>query len=145
MAYDDIASNSQNPFPGKLFNKPTAAGTPGVDVYEGCTIDYKGADVTPENFEKVLTGTASGKALKSTSEDNVFVFFSDHGAPGLIAFPSSQMHKADLQKTLDTMHTNNMYKKLTFYLETCESGSMFEGLSTPGVYAVSAAGTDESS
>jgi len=145
MAYDDIANNSRNPFPGKLFNKPTAAGTPGVDVYAGCTIDYKGADVTPENFQKVLTGTASGKSLKSTSDDNVFVFFSDHGAPGLIAFPSSQMHKADLQKTFDTMHTNNMYKKLTFYLETCESGSMFEGLATPGVYAVSAAGPSESS
>jgi len=38
-----------------------------------------------------------------------------------------------------------MYKKLTFYLETCESGSMFQGLSTPGVYAVSAASPTESS
>jgi hypothetical protein len=38
-----------------------------------------------------------------------------------------------------------MYKKLTFYLETCESGSMFEGLSTPGVYALSAASPSESS
>jgi legumain len=145
MAYDDIANNSQNPFPGQLFNKPTAAGTPGVDVYAGCNIDYKGADVTPENFMKVLTGTASGKSLKSTADDNVFVFFSDHGAPGLIAFPTSELHKADLQSTFDTMHSNNMYKKLTFYLETCESGSMFEGLSTPGVYALSAASPDESS
>merc|ERR1711991_699461 len=37
------------------------------------------------------------------------------------------------------------YKKLTFYLETCESGSMFEGMSTPGVYALSASGPSESS
>merc|ERR1712224_1192554 len=36
-------------------------------------------------------------------------------------------------------------KNLTFYLETCESGSMFEGLSTPGVYALSAASPSESS
>merc|ERR1712100_645387 len=47
--------------------------------------------------------------------------------------------------TLNTMHSKNMYKKLTFYLETCESGSMFQGLSTPGVYAVSAASPTESS
>jgi len=145
MAYDDIANNSQNPFPGQLFNKPTPAGTPGVDVYAGCKIDYKGSDVTPENFMKVLTGTASGKNLGSTADDNVFVFFSDHGAAGLIAFPSSELHKADLQNTFETMHSNNMYKKLTFYLETCESGSMFEGLSTPGVYALSAASPSESS
>jgi len=145
MAYDDIASSSSNPFPGQLFNKPTAAGTPGVDVYAGFNIDYKGKDVTPENFMKVLTGTASGKNLASTSDDNVFVFFSDHGAAGLIAFPQGTLHKADLQTTFDTMHTNNMYKKLTFYLETCESGSMFEGMSTPGVYALSASSPSESS
>ena len=58
MAYDDIANNSRNPFPGQLFNKPTAAGEPGNDVYAGCNIDYKGADVTPQKFMDVLTGTA---------------------------------------------------------------------------------------
>merc|ERR1719486_522208 len=45
MAYDDIANNSQNPFPGTLFNRPTAEGTAGIDVYDGCNIDYKGKDV----------------------------------------------------------------------------------------------------
>jgi len=55
------------------------------------------------------------------------------------------LHKADLQSTFDTMHSKNMYKKLTFYLETCESGSMFEGMTTPGVYALSASSPTESS
>jgi len=147
MAYDDIANNSRNPFPGKIFNKPTEAGEAGVDVYAGCQIDYKGKDVTPENFMAVLTGTASGKKLTSTSKDNVFIFFSDHGAPGLIAFPTGQgqLHKADLQSTFDTMHSKNMYGKLTMYLETCESGSMFEGMTTPNVYALSASNPTESS
>jgi legumain len=35
MAYDDIANNRQNPFPGQIFNKPN-----GEDVYAGCNIDY---------------------------------------------------------------------------------------------------------
>lgn len=147
MAYDDIANNSRNPVPGKLFNKPTDAGVEGYDVYAGCNIDYKGDDVTPDNFMKVLTGTASGKSLQSTSEDNVFIFFSDHGAPGLIAFPASAgvLHKADLQSTFQTMSDNKMFNKLTFYLETCESGSMFEDMSIPNVYALSAANPTESS
>ena len=34
-------------------NKPTADGTAGADVYAGCQIDWRGADVTPENFVKV--------------------------------------------------------------------------------------------
>merc|ERR1719386_226636 len=146
MAYDDIANNSQNPFPGQLFNKPDPSG-PGYDVYAGCNIDYSGSDVTPQKFMDVLTGTASGKKLESTSEDNVFIFFSDHGAPGLIAFPGSAgtLHKADLQSTLQTMSDNKMFNKLTFYLETCESGSMFQDMSIPGVYALSASNPTESS
>jgi len=43
------------------------------------------------------------------------------------------------------MHKKSMYKKLVMYLETCESGSMFEGMSTPDVYAVSASSPSESS
>jgi len=37
MAFDDIAHDPSNPFPGKIFNKPN-----GEDVYAGCKIDYKG-------------------------------------------------------------------------------------------------------
>jgi legumain len=94
IAYDDIAMNSRNPFPGKVFNKPSYQ-EPGVDVYAGVKIDYKGNSVTPKLFLNILEGNksavagqGSGKVLEATSEDNVFMFFSDHGAPNLIAFPS---------------------------------------------------------
>jgi len=43
------------------------------------------------------------------------------------------------------MHSKNMYKKLVMYLETCESGSMFQGMTTPGIYALSASSPSESS
>ena len=46
MMYDDVASDSENPFKGKLFNKPTEKGDAGVDVYDGCNIDYKKKAVT---------------------------------------------------------------------------------------------------
>lgn len=143
MMYDDVATSESNPFPGKLFNKPSEG--EGYDVYEGCEIDYRGEDVTPENFIAVLTGTASGRKLESTEEDNVFIFFVDHGAPGLICFPSADMHKVELQNALQQMSDAKMFKKLVFYLETCESGSMFEDMSIPNVYAVSAANPTESS
>jgi hypothetical protein len=70
MSYDDVPTASQNPVKGKLFNKPTTGTTPGVDVYAGCVIDYRGADVTPAKFLAVLKGdsVAAGgkKVLKST-------------------------------------------------------------------------------
>jgi hypothetical protein len=60
----------------QLFNKPTKKGTPGVDVYEGCNIDYKGKVVTAQLFLDVLTGNAAGvpaggKVLKSGPSDKV--------------------------------------------------------------------------
>jgi legumain len=45
------------------------------------------------------------------------------------------------------MQANNMYKEMTFYLEACESGSMFQNILKPSqnIYAVSAANPTESS
>jgi legumain len=144
FSYDDVANNSQNPFPGKLFNKPN-----GTDVYGGCNIDYSGAAVTPQNYLAVLKGQSSStvtKVLKSTSTSRVFLNFADHGAPGLIAFPSSYLYATDLLDALKYMHTNNMYSKLVYYLEACESGSMFASLpSDISIYAATAANATESS
>jgi len=54
FSYGDVAPDSQNPVPNTLFNKPTTGA--GINVNEGCKIDYSGADVTPENYLKVLRG-----------------------------------------------------------------------------------------
>jgi legumain len=126
MAYDDIANNSENPFPGKMYNKPN-----GPDVYSGCNIDYRGKDVTPENFLAIIQGNkaslkgGNGKYLKSDANSKVFINFADHGAPGLIAFPSSQLYADDFITALKNMYAKKMYEKMVIYIEACESGSMF--------------------
>ena len=151
MMYNDIANNSQNPFPGKVFNKPTAAGTAGWDVYEGVKIDYQGGDVTAKNFLAVLTGdsstTGGKKVLKSTATDKVFLNFADHGGTGILAMPVGPfLYAKDLQGALKTMHSRKMYKELVFYVEACESGSMFEKFPTDlNQYVVTAADASESS
>lgn len=149
MAYDDIANNAANPFKGKVFNKPTNA-QPGVDVYGGCKIDYKGASVTPENYLNILKGLPTtggdGRVLKSGLNDTVFLNFADHGAAGLIAFPSEYLYSTDLIAALNSMTTNKQYSQMTYYLESCESGSMFTSLpKNTKIYAVSASNPDESS
>jgi len=151
MYYNDIAHNSANPYKGKIFNKPTAKGTAGVDVFAGCPQHYTGHNVTVEKFTAVLTGdetVAKGlPVLKSTANDRVFVNFVDHGATGIIAFPAGEMTSKQLKTALTTMHTKKMYSKLVFYLEACESGSMFQGVLDPtlGIYATTAANAIESS
>ena len=81
MAYDDIANNIENPFPGALYNKPCTGNGDCWNVYEGCDIDYKGVDVNKETFFKVLQGeetsVGNGRVLKTNENDTLFVFFSD--------------------------------------------------------------------
>ncbi|EER14292.1 conserved hypothetical protein [Perkinsus marinus ATCC 50983] len=77
LSYNDAVNHRYNPFKGQLFNKPTGD-RPGVDVYEGCEIDYSGEAVTVKNVQGVLTGDkslASGKVLESTENDYVFINF----------------------------------------------------------------------
>jgi len=152
LAYDDIANSNENPFKGKLFNKFTSG--EGVDVYEGCKIDYKGKDVNAANFLAVLQGeaNATGPVLKSTAEDKVFIYFADHGGPGILGVPmgigrqNPFIHAADVNSALMAMHQKGMYKELVFYVEACESGSIFANLlKAPNVKAVTAANPTESS
>ena len=152
FAYDDIANNKKNPFPGKVFNSPE-----GKDVYAGVVIDYYGEDVTPNNFLAAITGDADGlkikdsrtnpKVLTSTENDNVYFFFSDHGSDNLIAFPSTYLYSDELIAAFMTMYEKKMYKELVFYLEACHSGSMFNKLlpNNISIYTTTAANPDESS
>ncbi|XP_006632647.2 legumain [Lepisosteus oculatus] len=148
MMYDDLAQNEENPTPGIVINRPN-----GTDVYKGVVKDYIGEDVTPANFLAVLKGDAqalrgvgSGKVLKSGPNDHVFVYFTDHGAPGLLAFPNDDLHVKDLKDAINYMHKNKKYKKMVFYIEACESGSMMNHLPADiDVYATTAANPHESS
>ena len=83
--YDDIAFNSENPRPGVIINKPQ-----GSDVYGGVPKDYTGDQVNAENFYAVILGNrsaltgGSGKVVDSGPDDSIFVYYADHGSPGII-------------------------------------------------------------
>ncbi|CAO2816727.1 unnamed protein product [Amaranthus hypochondriacus] len=147
--YDDIAYNEENPRPGTIINNPY-----GADVYAGVPKDYTGNNVTVHNFfaallgdKKAITG-GSGKVVESGPNDHIFIYYSDHGGAGVLGMPTVPFLYADeLIKTLKKKHASGTYKSLVFYLEACESGSMFEGLLPEGlnIYATTAANAVESS
>jgi len=150
MMYDDIANSPANPTPGVIINHPD-----GDDVYAGVPKDYTGHEITPENFLNILKGNAaamngigSGKVIASGPNDRVFVNFVDHGAKGILGFPSSQLHAADLNMALREMAENKQFKQMVLYIEACESGSLFYNDQLPdniNIYATTAANEKESS
>jgi legumain len=95
-----------------------------------------------------MAGIGSGKVIASGPDDYVFVNFADHGAPNLIAFPHGELHAKDLIKTIDYMNMTQRYKQMVFYVEACESGSMFDKNKLApniNVFATTAANGKESS
>jgi phosphatidylinositol glycan class K len=53
MLADDVACNPRNKFPGSVY----ADTGHGLDLYgENIEVDYRGYEVTVENFIRVLTG-----------------------------------------------------------------------------------------
>ncbi|KAL8244748.1 hypothetical protein R6Q59_011006 [Mikania micrantha] len=147
--YDDIANNWQNPRKGVIINKPD-----GDDVYHGVPKDYTGSEVNVDNFFAVLLGDktkvkgGSGKVVDSGPNDRIFIYYSDHGGPGVLGMPTyPYMYANDLNEVLKQKHALGTYKSMVFYLEACEAGSIFEGLLPQGlnIYATTASGPDESS
>merc|ERR1712084_147845 len=63
-----------------------------------------------------------------------------------MGFPSTILHVTELSKSLKTMQEKNMFKELVFYMEACESGSMFPDLTADGkILAVTATNAKVSS
>jgi legumain len=70
--------------------------------------DYTGENVTVENFLAALKGDksgirgGSGKVIESGPRDHVFVFYSDHGGPGILGMTISpfQLTIVNLETTL---------------------------------------------
>ncbi|XP_019175471.1 PREDICTED: vacuolar-processing enzyme-like [Ipomoea nil] len=147
--YDDIANNKENPRKGVIINSPN-----GSDVYGGVPKDYTGKEVNTENFFAVLLGNksavvgGSGKVLNTKPKDVIFIYYSDHGGPGILAMPTgADLYADDFIAVLKKKHEAGTYKKMVIYVEACESGSMFEGLLPHdwNIYAMTASAADENS
>nr|AGC94758.1 vacuolar processing enzyme [Malus hupehensis] len=147
--YDDIAYNEENPRQGVIINSPH-----GSDVYEGVPKDYTGEDVTVNNFFAAILGNktaltgGSGKVVDSGPNDHIFIYYTDHGGPGILGMPTSPyIYANDLIEVLKKKHAAGTYRSLVFYLEACESGSIFEGLLPEGlnIFATTASNAEESS
>ncbi|KAL7111410.1 hypothetical protein ACP275_05G085600 [Erythranthe tilingii] len=147
--YDDIAMNDLNPRKGVLINHPN-----GEDVYAGVPKDYTGEQVTAENFYAVLLGDksalkgGSGKVVDSKPGDRIFIYYSDHGGPGVLGMPNMPyLYGKDFIEVLKKKHTSGTYKEMVIYIEACESGSVFEGLMPDNlnIYVTTASNAEESS
>lgn len=92
MIADDMACNPRNPRPGQVYNNAKQH----INVYgDDVEVDYRGYEVTVENFVRLLTGrtqngTARSKKLLTDAGSNVLIYLTGHGGDGFLKFQDSE-------------------------------------------------------
>ena len=137
IMYGDLPDDPRNPFSGTIFNHP---GKNQRNYQEGLVIDYDHKyKLTKELYLNILlgnsgsvhdmTGIENPKVLKTNKDDHIFLYYIDHGGDNVIYMPHGRVMTGwELVQTIQTMYDEGKYGKLVYYLEACESGSMWETL-----------------
>eukprot|EP00210_Caulerpa_lentillifera_P003356 g3202.t1 len=148
MLADDIACNSRNPYPSRVYN----TGKQTVDLYGSrVETDYRGHEVSVENFIRVLTGrheygVPRSKRMLSDERSNILIYITGHGGNEFLKFQGTQDIMAqDLADAIAQMHEKGRYREMLLMIDTCEAETMYSKVQSPNVIAISSSIKGESS
>ena len=158
MLPDDMACNPRNTFPGAVFNDKSRD----LDLYDdksalenlgmgGIEVDYRGNEVTVENFIRLLTDRwpsshPHSKRLMTNSQSNVLIYLTGHGGNEFLKFQDSEeISSFDIADAFEQMYEKKRYHELLFMIDTCQANTMYEAFYTPGVLATGSSAKDQSS
>ncbi|KAJ8924371.1 hypothetical protein NQ315_007167 [Exocentrus adspersus] len=139
MIADDMACNPRNPRPATVFNNANQH----INVYgDDVEVDYRGYEVTVENFVRLLTGrlppgTPRSKQLLTDEGSNVLVYLTGHGGDGFLKFQDSEeITSQEMADALEQMWQKQRYHETFFMIDTCQAASMYERFYSPNILAV---------
>ncbi|KAL4219563.1 hypothetical protein ACF0H5_022137 [Mactra antiquata] len=148
MVADDMACNPRNPRPATVFNNANEQ----INVYgDDVEVDYRGYEVTVENFIRVLTGrlppsTPRSKRLLTDERSNVLVYMTGHGGDGFLKFQDAEeISSVELADAFEQMWQKRRYHELFFMIDTCQAESMFQKFYSPNILAVASSKVGEDS
>nr|XP_011436851.2 GPI-anchor transamidase-like [Crassostrea gigas] len=148
MVADDMACNPRNPRPATVFNNANNQ----INVYgDDVEVDYRGYEVTVENFIRVLTGrlppsTPRSKRLLSDEHSNVLVYMTGHGGDGFLKFQDAEeISNVELADAFEQMWQKRRYHEVFFMIDTCQAESMFQKFYSPNILAVASSKVGEDS
>lgn len=118
-------------------------------------VDYRGYEVSVENFIRVLTdqlpeGTPRNKRLLSDHQSNILIYMSGHGGDGFLKFQDhTELTSTEVADAIETMSKNQRYEsflaskliisfrynEVLFIVDSCQSSSMYSEITSPNVIA----------
>lgn len=148
MLSDDVACNPRNLFPGSVFNNADR----GLDLYgDSIEVDYRGYEVTVENFIRLLTDRwgpdhPRSKRLLTDENSNIFIYMTGHGGNEFLKFQDAEeISSWDIADAFEQMHEKKRYNEIFFMIDTCQANTMYSKFYSPNILAVGSSELDESS
>ncbi|CAL8326443.1 unnamed protein product [Arctogadus glacialis] len=148
MLADDMACNHRNPKPATVFSHKNME----LNVYgDDVEVDYRGYEVTVENFLRVLTGrlppsTPRSKRLLSDDRSNILIYLTGHGGNGFLKFQDSEeISNVELADAFEQMWQKRRYNELLFIIDTCQGASMYDRFYSPNLMALASSQVGEDS
>lgn len=145
---DDMACNPRNAFPGTVYSNADRR----MDLYgENVEVDYRGYEVTVENFIRLLTdrwedGVPRSKRLGSDEGSNILIYMTGHGGSEFLKFQDSEeISSWDLADAFQQMREKKRYNELLFMIDTCQANTLYRQFYAPGMIATGSSEVDESS
>ncbi|OCH91990.1 hypothetical protein OBBRIDRAFT_774258 [Obba rivulosa] len=148
MLADDAACNSRNRYPGCVFANQGRH----LDLYgDNIEVDYRGYEVTVENFLRVLTGRMDpsvprSKRLLTDDRSNIFVYMTGHGGNEFLKFQDNEEISAfDIADAFEQMWQKKRYNEIFFMIDTCQANTMYSKFYSPNVLATGSSQIHENS
>ncbi|KAI0731487.1 peptidase C13 family-domain-containing protein [Fomitopsis betulina] len=148
MLADDAACNPRNKFPGCVYANPGRH----LDLYgDNIEVDYRGYEVTVENFLRVLTGRMDesvprSKRLLTDDRSNIFVYMTGHGGNEFLKFQDNEEISAfDIADAFEQMWQKKRYNEIFFMIDTCQANTMFSKFYSPNILATGSSEMGENS
>ncbi|XP_015960878.1 uncharacterized protein LOC107484846 [Arachis duranensis] len=148
MLADDMACNARNKYPAQVFNNENHR----LNLYgDNVEVDYRGYEVTVENFLRVLTGrhetaVPRSKRLLSDEGSHILLYMTGHGGDEFLKFQDSEeLQSHDLADAVKQMKEKGRFKELLIMVDTCQASTLFSQLQSPGVLAIGSSMKGENS
>ncbi|EGX45819.1 hypothetical protein AOL_s00117g24 [Orbilia oligospora ATCC 24927] len=148
MLSDDVACNPRNTFPGTVYNNADRA----IDLYgDNIEVDYRGYEVTVENFIRLLTDrvppdTPRSKRLLTDDRSNIFIYMTGHGGNEFLKFQDAEEISAfDIADAFQQMFEKKRYNEMLFMIDTCQANTMYSKFYSPNILATGSSELDQSS
>ncbi|KAJ4371510.1 glycosylphosphatidylinositol anchor biosynthesis [Neocucurbitaria cava] len=148
MLPDDMACNPRNAFPGTVYNNADRA----LDLYgDNIEVDYRGYEVTVENFIRLMTDRVGedmprSKRLMTDERSNILVYMTGHGGNEFLKFQDAEEISAfDLADAFGQMWEKKRYHELLFMIDTCQANTMYSKFYSPNILATGSSEIDQSS